>query len=828
MKKLYSLLALCLFITGNAQIINFPDSKFKERLIYSSPNTGTVRDFSGNYFSLDANHDGQIQVSEALLVKEMNVSGQNGSNMYYNLGGIENFTNMLSLKCCVYTVTNLDVSGLPQLKELDFSGTAITSIDLSNLVNLEILSYANCALPSIDLTTFPNLKSLDWSGNPHLPTPDYSILSNLQILGCSYNQLTSLDTTYLTNLTTLECNDNQITSLNLSSLTNLKKLDCSTNQLTSLDVSTLINLQNLDCYKNQLTALNINGLTQLGNLNCCFNQISSLDMSSQSNFFGLICSDNNLTTLDVSNLIDLQILICDNNQLTSLFIKSMIYEQFGIFNIRFENNPNLQYICADESKLNLVNYLITSYGYTNCHVNSYCSFVPGTTYYTIEGNEKYDFDNNGCSATDIVYPNLKFSINDGTVTGSIIANFSGSYSIPVIAGTHTMTPIIENPTYYSISPTSATVTFPTQTSPFTQDFCITANGIHPDLEVVLLPIGRARPGFDAKYRIIYKNKGTNIQSGSVNLAFDDAVLDLISATPVTTNQAVNSLSWDYINLLPFETREIDLILNVNSPTETPAVNDGDILDYLATITSPETDDTPSDNTSTFHQIVNNSYDPNDKTCLEGTTITPDMVGEYVHYVIRFENTGTFPAENIVVKDMIDLAKFDISTLIPIKGSYEFVTKISDTNKVEFIFENINLPFDDANNDGFVAFKIKTKSSLVLGDTFTNSANIYFDYNFPIVTNTASTTVQTLGKSDFEFAKYFTVYPNPAKDVLNLSTKNGISVNSIGIYNTLGQLVIAIPNAQSVSSIDISNLKTGNYFIKMITDKGNANTKFVKN
>ncbi len=71
-----------------------------------------------------------------------------------------------------------------------------------------------------------------------------------------------------------------------------------------------------------------------------------------------------------------------------------------------------------------------------------------------------------------------------------------------------------------------------------------------------------------------------------------------------------------------------------------------------------------------------SYDPNDKTCLEGTTITPAMVGEYVHYVIRFENTGTYPAENIVVKDMIDLAKFDINTLIPIKGSHEFVTKIT--------------------------------------------------------------------------------------------------------------------------------------------------------
>jgi hypothetical protein len=103
--------------------------------------------------------------------------------------------------------------------------------------------------------------------------------------------------------------------------------------------------------------------------------------------------------------------------------------------------------------------------------------------------------------------NLKFSITDGTNTGSVIANTTGNYFIPVQAGTHTITPILENPNYFSISPTNTVVTFPTQTSPFTQDFCVTANGIHPDLEVTLLPINRARPGFDASYKIIYKNKG---------------------------------------------------------------------------------------------------------------------------------------------------------------------------------------------------------------------------------------------------------------------------------------------------------------------------------
>jgi hypothetical protein len=82
--------------------------------------------------------------------------------------------------------------------------------------------------------------------------------------------------------------------------------------------------------------------------------------------------------------------------------------------------------------------------------------------------------------------------------------------------------------------------------------------------------------------------------------------------------------------------------------------------------------------------------------------------------------------------MIDLAKFDIATLVPLKSSHDFFTRING-NKVEFIFENINLDFNDATNDGYVVFKIKTKPTLVVGNTFTNNANIYFDYNFPITT-----------------------------------------------------------------------------------------------
>ena len=667
-----------------------------------------------------------------------------------------------------------------------------------------------------------NLTFLSCSDN-QLPSLNISGLSNLQTLYCEYNQLSSLNVSDLTNLQYLRCYFNQLTSLNVSGLTNLLYLFCFNNQLPSLNVSGLTNLQRLDCAFNQLPSIDLSGLTNLQDLFCSNNQLPSLNVSGLTNLEDLQCSNNQLTSLDISGLANLQSLKCSYNQLNTLFIKNN-YILGQLF--EFSNNPNLQYVCADEEDISLVQQKINDYGYNaTCQVNSYCIFNPGGTFYIIQGNSKIDENNNGCDTNDSVYSNLKFNINDGTITGSSISNATGNYTIPVSAGTYTITPQFENPSFFTVSPTSATVTFPSTSSPFIQDFCIVPNSVHQDLEVVVIPIGVARPGFDAKYKIKYKNKGNQTENPTINFTYNDAILDYVIANVAPTTQSTGTLSWNVGTLSPFQSGEILVTLNVNSPMETPAVNGGDILSYSAAANAINTDETPDDNTFTLSQQVFNSFDPNDKTCLEGSTINPSMIGKYVHYKIRFENTGTFAAQNIMVKDMIDITKFDIASLQMTDASHSCVTKISNTNKVEFIFENINLPFDDATNDGYVVFKIKTKPTLILNSTISNSANIYFDYNFPIVTDTATSTFTTLGNDTFAFDNYFTIYPNPVQDVLTINSKQTTEIYSLNIYNTLGQLVQT--TIKPSETVDVSSLKTGNYFVKVITDQGVASRKLVK-
>nr|WP_315232397.1 T9SS type A sorting domain-containing protein [uncultured Flavobacterium sp.] len=753
------------------------------------------------------------------LVIDSSCSSNPTSDAIVNIPDI-NFKNDLLYSDCFNNIAK-DLTG--KVFRIDKNADGQIQVNEASQVSYLYVSSSQPITSLIGIKNFTNLQSL-YCRQLQLTSLDLSGLTYLQTVQCSNNALTSLNVTGLINLNNLYSDSNKLSQLNLIGLTNLKTLYCSYNQLPSLNLSGLSNLQNLECYSNLITSIDLSGLTNLLDFRCQSNKLTSLNLTSSTKIQYLYCGYNLLTNLDVSNLSSLSSLYCSNNLLNSLFLKNGNNEK----NLEFGNNPSLTYICADDTQIANIQAQILTNKMSSCNVNSYCSFTPGGIFYTIKGNNKLDSNNNGCDFLDIAVPNLKLKLLNGLISGDLMSNTSGNYSIPVQAGTHTITPIFENPTYFNVSPTSVSVTFPTQVSPFTQDFCVTANGTHPDLEIAILPLQPARPGFDAKYKIIYKNKGNTTQSGSVNFTFNDGVLDFVIANPVTSTQTANNLSWNFTNLKPFETREIIFTLNVNSPTESPAVNSGFVLVYKATMTSSATDETQIDNTFDFNQTVVNSFDPNDKTCLEGTTISSSLIGQYVHYMIRFENKGTYQAKNIVVKDIIDISKFDISTLIPTSASHSYTTKISDTNKVEFIFENINLPFDDANNDGYIAFKIKTKPILVVNDTFINDASIFFDYNFPIVTNKATSTFKTLGTQDFKFLNYFTLYPNPVNEILNIVTTKEIEVKSIAVYDILGQLVIALPNVKSFSKIDVSNLKTGNYFIKINSDKGSSSMKFIKN
>ncbi len=846
MKKYLILLLLASF-SVEAQIVNIPDANFKAKLLEASPSNTIAQNNSLQYIKIDANDDGEIQESEALLVRNLNVSNSNISN----LEGILSFTNIYYLDASYNSLSDVDFVGLNNLSFLILNNNQINSFNAFSDSGFKTLILNNNFLTSFDFSNYNNMDNvfgyveINLNNNPltffNFNLNSYSFyisrlnLQNTYLETISSNFITNIHKLYLNNnslLTTVNLTQNGVSNTEANEiyiennpiLSSFSLINSDTNQISTFEIY----IQN----NNQLNSVNLSN-SRFFRIIIENNPISSLIINGCYSYIMRI-NNSNLEEIDL-NLTRFNQLFLElqhNYNLKKVFLKNgySYNNQFNqnndLIDINFSNLPQLLYICANEwDILNIANE-ISNELIPNVHVNSYCSFLPEGTFYTILGNSKFDINLNGCEVNDIDIPNLKFNITNGSISGTIISNTSGDYSIPVQAGTHTITPIIENPTYFNVSPPNVAVTFPAQTSPFMQNFCVTPNGVHQDVEVVIVPLDAAIPGFDASYKLVYKNKGNTTVSGSISLTFMDNVMDFLEASPVQSSVEPNILTWDYTNLQPFETRYIYVTFNLNSTQETPALNGGDVLNFTAIIDPISGDEMVSDNTSTLNQEVVNSFDPNDKTCLEGSVVSTALIGQYVHYVVRFENTGTFFAQNVVVKDEIDVSKFDLNSLIVLSTSHQQWTRING-NKVEFIFENIQLPFPPSEErHGYIAFKIKLKNNLTVGDTFSNFASIYFDYNFPIITEPATTTIEALSNPDFEFSSFVKLYPNPTNSKITVESQT-INLKSVEIFNSLGQLIQAIPNDNNQLSIDIYNLSTGTYFVKVHSDKGVGVSKFVK-
>lgn len=810
-----------LSVVDSNLVINFPDFNFKAKLLTSSPTNQVAYSGSG-YVKIDANNDNEIQFTEAAVIDSLNVGYAN----IIDVTGIAGFSNLKRFNCRNNQIFTLNLTSNTTLQELFAIGNSINSINVNGLLNLKTLQVTSNQISTINLSSLVALENFYCSSNL-LTTLDLSANVNLKYFYGDSNNISSINLTGLSALQGFSSNFNSISSLNFDNLTNLEFIDCMQNDLTTLSVNNCPSLVSIDCSGNNLTSLNTSTATSLEALNCSYNLISALQLNLNSNLLNLNCENNALTTLDLTNNNTIEVLNCPSNLLTTLFIKNGSAFASGI---EFSNNPTLQYICCDDFNVAPFQSLAQSYGYLNCNINSFCTFNPGGNFNTITGTAIIDSNNNGCNSSDAAMPylGLYVSLNGVSTNTSVYTNGLGIYNLfTTFPGIYQLTANLENPTYFNISSVevdSNTINDLT----ILQNICITPNGSHPDVEVVLAPIDPARPGFNASYELVYKNKGNQTLSGTVTLNYNDSVLDYISASTAPTSQTTGVINWNYSNLQPFENRSIGLVLNVNSPVETPAVNIDDILTFTTTINPIVGDEIPADNTFIFNQTVVGSYDPNDITCLQGDTVSPSEIGNFLHYVINFENTGTYYAENVVVQDIIDTTQYDISSLQILNASHNMDARING-NTVEFVFQNINLAAVAGNppvgGHGNVLFKIKSKSNLVTGDQVIKKASIFFDYNAPIITNDTETTYTSLNNGGFNPDVSLSVYPNPTSSVLNITSDN--TIESIELYDIQGRILEKSFQNSIAVILDISNRQSGVYFLKITSAKGSKVEKVVK-
>lgn len=428
----------------------------------------------------------------------------------------------------------------------------------------------------------------------------------------------------------------------------------------------------------------------------------------------------------------------------------------------------------------------------------------------MHGNFVYEINNSGAP------------INGYSNSGTFLifdSNSNNSYNLNFVVNQNLIS-------YYSSSGAYTNINIPTGSGTNTYYFPITQLQPYNDLEIFIIPNFNPRPGFSYGNTILYRNNGIqSVPSGTIT--FTKSPLVTISNISVSgTTSTPTGFNYTFNNLNPSEIRY--LYVDMQVPT-IPTVNLGDLLTNSVTI-EPLNDTFPLNNAATLSQIVVGSYDPNDKCESHGGKIALNEFSsnDYLTYTIQFENTGTANAEFIRVEDELN-PLLNTNSVEMINSSHDYNLKRIG-NKLIWYFYDINLPPSTSANPllghGFVQFKIKPNSGYSVGTIIPNKADIYFDYNPPIITNTFETEfVQSLKVDTFE-NNDFALYPNPTNTsiIVSLNDKNNL-IQQLQIIDVLGKSIKEVKtNASKEIKVDVSDLSKGVYLVEILSEKNIKTTK----
>jgi uncharacterized repeat protein (TIGR01451 family) len=332
----------------------------------------------------------------------------------------------------------------------------------------------------------------------------------------------------------------------------------------------------------------------------------------------------------------------------------------------------------------------------------------------------------------------------------------------------------------------------------------------------------ARPGFQMSYSALVRNLTPGSVSGvHVTMTFDP-LLSYVSATPNPANVTGNVVTWNLGSIPSFGDKYARVVLQV--PPDVNLIG----TDLSTSATVSVTQDEPDLGNNSFNTVttVTGSYDPNDKQAFTESNndgsyfINED---EWIDYTIRFQNTGTDTAFFVVITDTLPNT-VDPASFVAGAASHAHRVDMSGPGILRFSFPNILLPDSNVNelaSHGFVTFRIKAMEPVLPGTIIENIANIYFDYNPPIITEPSVLVAEfSTGGADVPNGPTLLIAPNPAHDRITLSVGNAM-IESVRIIAADGRVMSRSGHRGSFIVLDISDLAPGIHIAEVRLDDGNT-------
>lgn len=468
-------------------------------------------------------------------------------------------------------------------------------------------------------------------------------------------------------------------------------------------------------------------------------------------------------------------------------------------------------------------YICYMYDPNGCS-NQFTYVVPNTVLPTncaqINGSVYFDNDEN-CSigAGDYPVANRILIATPGNYLA--VTDQNGDYTFQLPTGSYVVSEIFNSSNYgnYCNLNYSVTLNNPTDISS-NNDFLDTLNG-EIDLQATIYATSVV-PGFGFIVQPTYYSMNVAGSLLNTNAWF-------------TIPPGVTMQGWAYPHTISNDT--VYFTINtpqsfVNSiPFYAPAnLPLGSSLSFCAGIEIQPSETIILNNSYCHTLTVIGSFDPNDKTMfLNGiqSDSTILLTDQSLDYVIRFQNTGTAPAHDIYILDTIQ-STLDLSSIKFIAASHTCSVSILDGNILKFNFSNIMLP-DSTNNEpeshGFVHYRIQQNNQNTVGTIINNTAYIYFDFNEAVVTNTThdSIIIDDLGIEDEQLFAV-SIYPNPSEAVVTI--ESDILIETIEITDLNGQFINGYFSNSYSTSLDLSYLTSGIYFIQMNAKGGSVMKRII--
>jgi hypothetical protein len=363
--------------------------------------------------------------------------------------------------------------------------------------------------------------------------------------------------------------------------------------------------------------------------------------------------------------------------------------------------------------------------------------------YKLKGELFYDANQNALKdSNELGLSFLKTELQPNGITN--FSGVDGSYFFAVDTGIYTLT-YIPSPFWNLTTDSVSFIRELTGGMPIVDslNFGFYPDSIFTNIQPVLTG-GFPRCNDTTTYWLNIQNQGTTLPSGIIHLQLHDSV-NYVTAAIAPDSIIGQNIYWHYDSLFFYSLEMFNL--QVQMP---PFTSMGDTLTSILTIHELDGgNNTVYINADTLDQVLLCAYDPNDKS------VTPQGIGSegYIlndtelEYLVRFQNTGNDTAFTVMIRDQLD-TNMDWSSLQPITSSHPMNVWVEPNGEVVFKFENIMLPDSNVNeieSHGFVKFRIQQKLGADIGTLFLNTAQIYFDYNPAIITNTVLNTIYDCDK-----------------------------------------------------------------------------------